>query len=144
MTQPINIMYYMEMDFCVLAMIQSCPLTHFWHKSTANANRTEQNKESNFACCGIFCDLHKTHEHFKCHYDNCFNQALDCIAVTGKVYCGYHQDIMLNTTFSSCYDCGKALTYDRASIRHCVTCNGTSSEKIRYSRSFCFVIIIKF
>jgi len=103
----------------------------------ADCMNVANHKCANFACCGFFCEEHKTHEHLKCQYGTCSFPAL-VGTVSEKVYCEYHHNILVNPTYGlafaptytqtpsygNCYDCGKLLTHDRASIHYCVTCNG--------------------
>lgn len=117
-------------------------LTTFWNKIASQPSICPSPGCTNagvhtcfdYRCCGLFCEVHERHEHLICQYDTCSFQALDCITVTGKVYCGYHHNIMLNATYSSkyipepsygnCRECKKALKPDRASFHYCATCEG--------------------
>lgn len=96
-------------------------------------------------CCGIFCEDHMDHMHFKCCYSDCSNRAIKyrpdwCKIGPNKWYCKIHDDIvtqMHNDLYESqnyvggytapyglSTDCRKPLTFDRASIKYCAPCNG--------------------
>ena len=104
-------------------------------------NNIADKKCNDLLCCSYFCQTHRLHLHFKCHYLGCQKTAKTTYTFSSpkKVYCtdcynnvldSYNRGVVISDlkiqshNYGLCSDCRVPLTPDQASIKFCTQCNG--------------------